>query len=377
MPVPATTGQLRTTLPDMKFGDYILCNYSRADVNFVLNDTTGGEMALTGVAAGATSCYFYLVKVGKGMLVSDRVIANNIPWSTLNNSLWIQGTACSGSESIIPKMTSDTAPSGTAISSSVYSTAFKNYYAFDRVATLGWASAAGGTSTPQYVGYDFGEAKTITAYTVMSRKSDANDLIQAPNTWQFQGYDGSAWVTLDSQSGQTWSYSNQRKTFFISKPSSYTQYRLYVTKNNETSTTTGIVSVGQLKMFDSSSSVFVIRSLSGGVAYMDTTGALSLTDKSLGAWPANNEWDFYVANFPADLIASGKTVQDVFHTDIMSLCQDSIPPGFVDKAAATATTGVKRMARGHSTGIKYADAVTATASAATYGFRPVFEYIEL
>lgn len=91
MATPATTGQLQTAIKNMKVGDYILCNYSRTGGNiFTINSTTGGEMPYTGTTNGS-ACYFYFVKVAKGLLIGDRVINNNVTWDSLHSGQFIQG----------------------------------------------------------------------------------------------------------------------------------------------------------------------------------------------------------------------------------------------------------------------------------------------
>ena len=77
MPVPATKGQLRTTVKDMEIGDYIACRYKSTGTNVAgnlseLGRATGTEISVKGSIT--PDGVFYFVKVDKGLLIADRVI---------------------------------------------------------------------------------------------------------------------------------------------------------------------------------------------------------------------------------------------------------------------------------------------------------------
>ena len=65
----------------------------------------------------------------------------------------------------LPVMTSNTAPSGVASASSIYSATYNAYQAFDAASSY-WCSAAG-TPTNQWVKYDFGAGNSIFAHTII------------------------------------------------------------------------------------------------------------------------------------------------------------------------------------------------------------------
>jgi hypothetical protein len=227
MVMPLTTGLERQKIKDMQIGDYIKVGYGTgATLNalgtfqsVVGTALTGAysttEIPLTGINAVSTSGYFYMVKVDKGLLVSDRIIHVSVSWDTLNTAKVIEGL-------------------------------------------------------------------------------------------QF---------TLDGIVGN-------------------------------------------------------IRSLHGGVAFSDSNGNKATTSQSTGkAFPNNNGFDKYITGFPTSLIQSGKTVDDVFHSNsstVLSWCADtpitSIGANTNRVARATNTTGFYQI-------------VSSTAST-TYGFRPVFDYYE-
>ncbi|RRJ66411.1 hypothetical protein EHV15_28430 [Paenibacillus oralis] len=93
MPVPATTGQLRNQIEDMKIGDYIHGFYDKEANTWGAGAQRGSEYPLTGVpAASFVTGWFYFIKVDKGLLVADRVVQNSQSWDSLNgNSRVIQG----------------------------------------------------------------------------------------------------------------------------------------------------------------------------------------------------------------------------------------------------------------------------------------------
>jgi len=93
MPMPATTGQLRTRIQDMQIGDYIVCNYQASSGAVGTFSNLGGAVETEIPVAGSATPNgsFYFVKVDKGLLIADRVIQHSISWDTLNAGKAIQG----------------------------------------------------------------------------------------------------------------------------------------------------------------------------------------------------------------------------------------------------------------------------------------------
>jgi len=101
--------------------------------------------------------------------------------------------------------------------------------AFDGLTNTKWFNAGAGNTG--WLAYYFGGiAKTVTRYDITS----ANDVPgRDPKDWQFQGsWNGAAWTTLDTRTGQTFTNRFQTRQFTVSNPSSYAWYRLNVTANN-------------------------------------------------------------------------------------------------------------------------------------------------
>lgn len=244
MPVPATTGQLKSKISDMQIGDYVKCWYSFHKTSGSLSDSpagilvglgtdtfsTAGEKPVTGESTTNSSTFFYFVKVAKGLLIADRVCQHSISWDVLNAGKVIQGKPYSFS-------TSSNISQGCASSENISGT---------------------------------------------------------------------------------------------------------------------------------------LRSLTGGVAYADDSGSMSTTDKEIGAWPVNNEWDKYIVNFPIDKIQTGKTIDDVFRfLSTSTWCQDT-PSLSMPSAPNTARVG-----RGHLKAKEFGYIPSTIVTANLACFRPVFEYKEV
>lgn len=133
-----------------------------------------------------------------------------------------------------PIMTSNTAPAGSILYSP--STAGKNlvYYAFKEQSYPGEGECWVCPGNSGYLGYEFVSHTTVNAYRLQPRLyMDSNTLISTPNSWDFQASnDLSTWDTLDSQTGITWSNTDEKKTFFFKNETPYKAYRIFVKINN-------------------------------------------------------------------------------------------------------------------------------------------------
>lgn len=125
----------------------------------------------------------------------------------------------------------------------------------------------------------------------------------------------------------------------------------------------------------------VIRSLTGGVAYTDENGNMSMTNLSKGCFPINNEYDKYIINSSVSMIQEGKTLDDIWHyLNIYTWNQNTPINGRYISSDAT-TSGIvnntHRVVRGFQdiwSGFSFA---ISSFSAASYAFRPVFEWREI
>jgi hypothetical protein len=89
------------------------------------------------------------------------------------------------------------------------------------------------SATP-WVRYDLPQPTKVAYYTLTSG-SAAGD----PAAWSLEGSDdGTHWTTLDTRSGQTFTDRQQTEDFAVASPGDYRNYRLVITANSGTVTTT-------------------------------------------------------------------------------------------------------------------------------------------
>lgn len=151
----------------------------------------------------------------------------------------------------IPHMTSNNLPSGVASSSSSYSSNYYPFLALDGNNPINtdwtvWISSLAFPNNPQWICYDFQDSKTVLAYEI-SPQGTLPD--RSPKSWEFQGWNGVSWETLDSQYNITMSSWAEKspavKIFNIQHPRNFNKYRLLVTSTNGSP----VVSLRRLKMF--------------------------------------------------------------------------------------------------------------------------------
>ncbi|ASA25886.1 discoidin domain-containing protein [Paenibacillus donghaensis] len=147
-------------------------------------------------------------------------------------------TGASAAGNIVPVMTSNTSPAGTASASSEW--AFHEAYkAFDHDTSTYYSTSSGSTG---YLQYRFGTSKRVTSYRLTT---SSQPLANVPKTWTLQGSsNGGSWVVLSSQSN---TYSPSSSYYFtLSSTGDYDSYRLVITANNGAYST----SVAELELYE-------------------------------------------------------------------------------------------------------------------------------
>lgn len=136
--------------------------------------------------------------------------------------------------------------------------------AFDgETASFPWASASGSSA---WVSVTYAEAVALGGYAIQARNDGFTN--QSPAAWTFEGWDGAAWVVLDTQSGQTGWTLAQWRAFAIAadKIAPYAAYRWNFTAHNGG----GLIAVEQFRL-----------TMSGGtgpnVARVDEAAARTIT----------------------------------------------------------------------------------------------------
>jgi len=146
-----------------------------------------------------------------------------------DNGVWrpiafaADGTGYTGD--VVPVMTAATVPSGEVTETGEYSASYAGYKAFNHLpwasANEGWINSGTGAA---FIAYEFASSKTIIMYTIMSRNAG-----ESPEDFTFDGWNGSAWIELDSVTGESWTGTGQTKVYTFSNTTAYIKYRLNTT----------------------------------------------------------------------------------------------------------------------------------------------------
>jgi hypothetical protein len=354
MPVPATSGILRTTLASMNLGDYIVCNYqapSGAVGTFSnLGGTAGAEISLTGdpVPNGT----FYFIKADTGLLIADRVVQNSISWDTLNAGKLIQGNP--QAFKVIPNMTSNTTPAPYVISSSsVFSASYLPWKSFDGANQ--WISQNPPVAN-EWIQVDLGSVSVlpVISYNFANKGASDSSYVSAwnllgSNTGSFSGEE----TVLDSRTGIA--AGTTPLNYKIANPQSFRYFRWKLTAGYT------YYGLGQISL-----NYGLIRSLTGGVSFADANGYSTTTDAGKGAWTPNNEWDKYIVNSTLNsTITAGNDNTWHWSAAVKSWTQDT------PILAIGAST--LRVTRGQTAVASFSSIASSTATT-SYGIRPVLEY---
>lgn len=186
----------------------------------------------------------------------------------------------------IPAMTGYTTPTGTVTAES-YRNTYYPWRAFDG-ATPYWVSDY---TTTTWAAYDFGvgNGKTIAEYIVGGSGGFAAG---APNSWRFEGWNGSGWDILDLQSAQTFS-GNEDKTFTVASPASYEKYRLYILSNNGDASTM----VRKIQMFEAGAFLnTTLVSEAGTADAQPATAQIALWEEDVDSVTLNTDIQAFVSS---------------------------------------------------------------------------------
>ncbi|WP_242506214.1 discoidin domain-containing protein [Pectobacterium zantedeschiae] len=181
--------------------------------------------------------------------------------------------------SIVPAMTSDTAPVGYVASASnfaISTAAFHPYVAFDGKDNIGewpdcWSTDnqwLPSVANPHWLRIDLPEGKSVFSYQMVNRSRNE---LGNPKSWKFQGSNdnGSTWDTLHEVTDSADNNPGSKRNYQLGKVVIYKSYRLLITAKNGSQPFT---TLAELNLF-SPISRFVIHS--NNTYYGVTNGALS------------------------------------------------------------------------------------------------------
>lgn len=129
----------------------------------------------------------------------------------------------------VPRMTSNTAPSGTASANSEINATYAAWKAFDWDDATFWNSTAGGVG---WLAYEFSAAKTIAYYELQCNPTYVS---RSPKTWTFEGWNGTNWIVLDTQTNAPAWTAGEIRGYEVASPASYIKYRLNITASQDDS----------------------------------------------------------------------------------------------------------------------------------------------
>jgi hypothetical protein len=364
---------VKNKIQDMTIGDMIPCRYKASSgtvgVFSELGICTAAEIPVSGTAIPDGK--FNFIKVDKGLLIADRVVQTSISWNALNTPGYIEGK--------LPRV-------------KLQYVSMSSYYSD----SAGHMASSGG-----YVVADPKPGGDWYATRWCPRGDDGNPTytLKLPETMHVSNFrisaaDGAHGVILDNiVTISTSLSSNGPYVAALEAPikSGTTNYTLpdnpealYVKfRFNDYPDNYGYNSI-TLTDIAIPLEDYKIRSLSGGNAYLGTDGKASLTDKGLGAWPPNNEWDKYLVKSNLD----GKVTpgdDNVWHWSpgCSAWCKDTPITNVVGTNNGSLGTTSFRTHRGKYIyngttygGINAMACSTSSGVVSGIGFRPVLEYPE-
>ena len=132
---------------------------------------------------------------------------------------------------LIPIMSADSQNGITLTASSCYGTPYELFKAFDGMSTASDLFNAARYDVTPWINIQFSTPKIINKYSLS--RGTSNDTYQA-TAWKIQGYTGSSYVDLDTQTGQFLAVDNTKSIYTVSSTTAYAVYRLQITANGGT-----------------------------------------------------------------------------------------------------------------------------------------------
>jgi len=391
-------GAPKTSLEEMKIGDYIPCKYTaptsgQAGYFSELGTCTASEISLSGSAT--PNGLFYFIKADKGLLIADRVIQHSISWDTLNSAGFIEEQ--SSSINISPLLIS--------YQKTTLGSPITGYYEYTARTTSSKHQGANLTIKKdeylitlqdeviiEYDAFLTGFYSSAMNHFLHIIPYDS-PLSREPYYGLIEGRIFSIHCQYSQPSQNVWHHMKHIINFSTKTIENFVDGSSYTVSNQGFGTYTlgsiGMLCIGvgpydyaaqnkyrniTIKNANSepvlvqfTDQMYLISSLSGGCAYADANGNATTSDQNLGGWPTTNEWDTYIVN--SDL--GGKITKgddNVWHwSNLYSWTKDT--------PITSIGANTNRVYRGKDSNNKLLQIAGSTANT-TIGFRPVLEYIE-
>lgn len=212
-------------------GDYsISSSYNDVFSNNGSSDTSGNSglqnlVATTEFAGSSDSPPDYHLKSGATSINSGYDLFNILPVD-IDGEARPEGSY--GTVGDNPTMTSNTTPIGTASASSEANSENAAWCGLDKNSGTKWTP----NGTTGWIAYEFpSTSEVIEEYKITGCISGQENM--APKDWTFDGYNGSSWTTIDTQTSQTsWTAGEERTYNSFVNSTAYQKYRINVTANN-------------------------------------------------------------------------------------------------------------------------------------------------
>lgn len=151
---------------------------------------------------------------------SGDIVASNGFTVTIDQNINVDSitNAAATDPGIVPTMTSNTTPSGVVSASSELNSTYPAWRAFDKNNSTFWASSTSGP--PQWLEYQFPSPTVVDRYILLATNTDA------PVTWEFQAWNGSSWIVLQSIVNAP--KVGTATTYNFTNTTAYTRYRMYM-----------------------------------------------------------------------------------------------------------------------------------------------------
>ncbi|WNG17272.1 discoidin domain-containing protein [Cystobacter fuscus] len=204
----------------------------------------------------------------------------------------------------VPVLSGATTSGGSVTRSGAYSSSYEAWQAFDGNSSSMWISQVG--QTPAWIGYEWLDApRTITRYAITY--ANGSITTRAPRDWTLEGWNGSAWVVVDTRTAQANWLGFERREYTVTTPGSYSKYRVNITDDNDTRTGIETISIGRLELFycgecvTPTSQVPVLSGATTSGGSVTRSGAYSSSYEAWQAFDGNSSsmWISQVGQTPA------------------------------------------------------------------------------
>lgn len=128
--------------------------------------------------------------------------------------------------------------------SGIFHSNFPSWKAFDNESSSMWQSKI--WEAPAWISYQWSTPQIINQYSITYPNEHIKR--QAPKDWELQGWNGEAWIIVDSRFNQTSWGKKETRTYTVTNPGNFKKYRLYFTDDNDFRDGILAISIGGLSL---------------------------------------------------------------------------------------------------------------------------------